>query len=162
MDTTLKDRLAEVEALLDKFEEEVGLPKYIKNRVTCEYLDILDFKKYTEEELYSIVAKLASFGTHIQRAINRITSRLTFANNNLGVVVAQESDKYGKYAYEERKNSVIANNEYAAKLNSLWLKAQMHLDRLNYLPTRIEYQSKQIGILLNNRRRKGYEENKGD
>lgn len=154
---SVKEKLAEVELLLDEYENKSGLPK-IKNVEECECLSwtLDDLKHKANEELDEATYILSQFGFNLQRLINHKLTRVNWADSNLKIVFGQEAQNYNLYSYEGSKNAVIANNEYAFALHDLRTKSQMVVDRLSYLPAKVEFMTKQIVNVLRNRRENSY------
>jgi hypothetical protein len=154
---TLKEKLSDVEKLLDEYEKKIGLPALKDcDEIECLNWTLDDIKNKTSEQLYDQLFVLSSFSLNIQRVINHKTTRANWAASNLRIVFGAEAQSYPIYSYEGQKNAVIANNEYALRLHELVTNSQAVIDRLSYLPAKIDFMVKQIDSILRNRKELSY------
>lgn len=156
---TVSERLAEIDKVLDGYEEQRGLKPSIAKQKVSDYLDLSEdqLDKFTASECGNAAYMLSGFALHIQREINKEVSRVTWADTNLSILLADKLSKYHGVSYEERKNQAIKDNDYAMKLYKIKVYAQQRADRLSYLPSRIEYVASK---LTDSQKRKSYEERK--
>ena len=64
---------------------------------------------------------------------------MNWAKNNIKSIVAKNSGQFDRYMkYEEKEYAVIANDEYASKINDILSYAQAVSDKLAYMAGRIQ------------------------
>lgn len=141
------DKINKVQEELDNFEIKCGLPK-LKDGV----LSILDnIEKYDRKTIMSLSAQecaaisidLAKISFNFQRQHNRLNAIKEWALTNLKRSIANEANRYDKYkTYEERKDLVIANNEYYQLLHNVHKEASVKSQMLYNLSNKIEFWSK--------------------
>lgn len=148
-----KDKVFELEKELDEYEVKLGLPSRF-NR-TCDHLTMTndDAERLIPDQANEIACDLSSYAIHIQREINKHTSRISVADANIKRIVAEECNNVRAPSYEERKNIIIATNEVAQEYEKIRLKSQLIIDRLSYLPTRISYLADKLSETANGKRR---------
>ena len=83
---------------------------------------------------------------HLQRAVNRCKSIMKWAEECLGLVVAEQASKEKGYKYEERRalaiRTLVAENKPTAmKLEQLRVDYQTRYYSFEYLPTKFEKQA---------------------
>jgi len=144
---SLKERLAEVESSLAEYEHSIGW--VMEKERKCAYLNLTyeQIKSMTIEQAAEIACDLAIFATGLQKNLNQHIARVNWCDGNLRIVYGQECHKYPAYSYAEKQDAVIVNNEYATKLFQLKMKAQLVIDRLNYIPSKIDFIIKQLNQL---------------
>lgn len=148
----VKTKSDDIQKLLDEFETKVGLPK-LSFTPESPYLewDKARMQKATNEELYDAMVCLPSYSFNLQRYINKYQSQITWAKSNLKIVMGEESRQYTQW-YEDNCNCIIANNEYAKGLHKLIMHSQMVIDRLAYLPAKIDWLTKELNSVLYHRK----------
>lgn len=154
---TAKERLAEVDKVLDEYEGKSGLPPF-KN--PAELQEIHEYMDYSREQIEKLSAqecaligyRIAQLSFHVQRSFNREVARVTWAKANLAKVIAAKCGSFDKYTKHEMKvASIIAEDAYAASLDNIMTYAQERADRLTFLANSLQNLS---NVMLSNQRAK--------
>lgn len=149
---TKKEEMDFRENILDEYEIKVGLPAISspgEEKELQEYLtmsrDVIE--KITPDRSRSIAIRLSQFSFYIQRLSNREHGRVTWAKNELNLIVAKSLGDIDKYTKAEHKVALIIQENSAAKaLNDILIYAQQRVDRLNELANGIKSLSYVISL----------------
>jgi hypothetical protein len=158
---TAKEDVAHWDEILDEYEKSIGLPKYNKNALpeqeleTYLTMDRSVLEKMTKDTCAEICYRLAQFGFHVQRSLNREQARFNWAENEIKRTIADEIQQYKGYGYVEKALQAIKHNEKAAALDSIRIYAQQRIDRLSYLANGVKHLSDAIRTIEMNRVRNG-------
>lgn len=132
------------DSILDEYEKNLGLPTYI-NEVISEqeinqYLTMNrdHIEKLTPEDCAQISYRLAQFGFHIQRSLNRELARLNWAEESIKEAIADDINNYKGYGYIEKSAQAIKHNDKANSLNKIKKYAKQRSDRLNYIASSVK------------------------
>lgn len=148
----VEQRIADIDAILDEYEQKIGLPKYDENHPgNSEIKSYLSFTRQQIENLSpqdagSISYMLSQYALFLQRAINRENSRIKWAESVIKEIISDRLDSYSGYGYAEKFGKAVKDNEYALKLSQIQRGAQQRADRLNFVANSINSLS---NILLN-------------
>ena len=146
-------KLQHIDKLLNEYESKVGLPKTsFENKEAQKYLEMSrdQLEQITPEECAEASYYLTNLAYHIQKSINRESSRLNWSDATLKRYI---SDKVSQYrgSWEQQEMQVIKNDPYADRLNQVKLWARLRIDRLSYITTNLKNLS---DVLLNIQRAK--------
>ena len=146
-------KLDELESGLDKYEEKIGL--VVQPRIS-QYLNVTNeqMKKMSVEELDEAAFDLANYGIYFQKEYNKHVSRVNWAEANIRAIVAKELGNVKAYSPEERKAAVVNYNEHAAKLESVRIREQACVDRLNFINRRIDVLADRFSHLKESKQRR--------
>lgn len=146
-------KLVELEAELDQYEEKIGL--VIQPRIST-YLNITQeqMKAMSVEELEEAAFDLANYGIFLQKEMNKHTSRINWATSNMNPIIARECNNVKAYSFEERKLSIIHNNEHTVKLEGIRVKSQLCYDRLNFMNRRVDVLAERFSKLHESKQRR--------
>jgi hypothetical protein len=139
-----KEEVAYWDAILDEYENSIGLPAYSNNGMSeSELNDYLTMsrdmiEKLSPEDCAQIAYRLAQFSFYIQRTCNRETARHNWAEENIKDVIADEINQYKGYGYVEKSLQAIKHNDKANTLNNIRKYAKQRMDRLSYLATSLK------------------------
>jgi len=158
MNKSTKEEVSHWDKILDEYEHNIGLPTYIGDSLPEEELqqyltmnrDVLE--KHTITECGEIAYRIAQFGFHIQRSLNREMARYNWADEAVKETIADEINNYKGYGYVEKSLQAIKHNERAYKLNQVKKYAKQRADRLTYLASALKNLS---DILISIQRAKG-------
>jgi hypothetical protein len=136
------ERLATIDAVLDEYEKESGLPLQSENfydNSVKGYMQMTrtSMEKLTIEECAEAALLLGSFSFHIQRLYNRETARVNWATSSIKSLVAGRENQYSG-SWESQRNQAIKDDGYTNKMNKIKVYAQQRADRLTYLANSIK------------------------
>jgi hypothetical protein len=131
-------RLKEVDALLDDYERGLGLPTAFAKEIETEATALMNMppavlRKMSAVELGEAAFILRQFSFHLQRAVNRELSRVTWCEENIKAVIAKTVHTYRGVSFEERKLQAVRENDAAAKVDKLRVHAKLRVDRVSFL-----------------------------
>lgn len=152
---TIDARLKKIDEILETYEGKLGLGRIGPPSEIDKYLNLdrQGLAKLTAEECGDAAYILTRFAHYIQRELNKETSRITWANDLLPIMIANEVGKYKGYSYEERKYQAIKNNSAALKLHQIKSYAQQRRDRLEYQAMYVENTARRLDSLQQTKRR---------
>lgn len=142
--TSASDQLNYWDKILDEYEVGLGLPKYeagiFNEQELNEYLsmDRNVLEKLSPEDCAQISYRLAQFGLHIQRTINRELARYNWSEESIKETIADEINNYKGYGYIEKSSQAIKHNDKASSLNKIKKYAKQRSDRLSYIASSIK------------------------
>ncbi len=136
---TIKDELEKIEKMCDQYEDKLHLVKI--QLVEVDYnLSQDDLQKMSSQQIYGLCFEMSKYLTALQKEVNRQTGRFNWADRQLSLLMDRESYNQKATYWQERRAQVLINNEAAKKLERMKTQFKMEIDRLSYLPKRIEYQ----------------------
>ena len=144
MTKSAKDELQHWDAILDEYENNIGLSGYSANSLQSEELNKYltmnrdELEKITPEDCGQIAYRLGQFSFHVQRTINREIARYNWADENIKECIADDINNYKGYGYVEKAYQAIKHNEKASALNNIKKYAKQRSDRLGYLANGIK------------------------
>lgn len=137
-----KERLEQIDSVLDEYENNLGLPLYssdfhdpsVKN-----YLNMSrqHMEKLTVEECSEAALLLGGFSFYIQRSYNREIARVNWATSSLKKMVSGRESQYGG-SWDSQYYQAVKEDGYASKLDTIKTYAQQRADRLTYLASSIK------------------------
>ena len=140
------DRLAEIDSVLDSYEQSSGLPRHTEafhdNTAVKEYMTMprTHMEKLTLEQCAEAALLLGGFSFHVQRLYNREIARVNWANSSLKALVAGRESQYSG-SWESQYNQAIKEDGYTSKMRRIMVYAQQRADRLTYLSNSIKNMS---------------------
>jgi len=154
---TAKERLEEIDTILNEYEAKIGLPEFKPPGDEQELQDYLNYnrdhiEKLSAQECALIAYRLAQFAFHIQRAFNKEQSRMIWAKAHLDRTISGKLEEYSKYMkYEMKVASVVKEDSSAQALDAIMIYAKQRAERLTFLATSIKHLS---DVMLANQRAK--------
>ena len=112
-----------------------------------------DFNKMSSEDCAEACVLLNSFSFHLSRLLNKEKSKLRWCNERILKVVSGKLTEYRYFSPDERMALSIKDDDYAQKIKLLSVKIQARIDRIEYLPIRIEKVSDAFSNLSYNKRK---------
>ena len=142
------NRLAEVEKILDDFEKSLGIIPTTNTEETTHIFSMKSeqLRKLSAEQCGEYAFILSQQTLYIQHQINRNNQRISWADSNIDAITCGQVNNYGgQYTpFAEKKMMAIKDNGYAKKLLEIKNKAKLVIDRLEYIPARINYMCKTL------------------
>lgn len=150
------DKLKQVESLLDEYEHKIHLDK-----ISVVDPDI-DISRETllslhYEDLQGLAWQLGQYSLALQRESNRHQSRFSWAEANLKRYLEREANNYSGWAWTERQAEALNCSEYAQRLNNLKIRSKLAIDRLAFLPSKVQFLSELIRDIMKTKRYKNVE-----
>lgn len=142
--STAEQKLAELEKVLDSYENDLGL-KIAASPDVEKYLNISqdELKCLSPEECGEAAFLLAQEALFIQKEINKHKTRLDWAKFHIDRVIAPLIGQYDKFT-PNKKELAIKNDAYASKLNVLLARATHCINRLSYLPGQMRFMAETL------------------
>lgn len=153
--STPEARLAEVEKILDNYQNKKGIiPLKSKNEAEA-YLNMQQeqMRSLQPDECYEAGIVLCQYATFLQEAYNREHSRANWAEAEIKRTVTKQMKQYNSPSAEERKYLAIMGDEYIAKLDKLRMWAQALADRLSFMANRVDATARAYLSLAQHRRK---------
>lgn len=150
-----KDRLDRIDQILDEYEnQKLGLPNYEeqsnkqKENNIGKYLEMGrdQLEKLDAQECGYISHEILSYSFFIQRSINREKSRCSWSKSVLKNYVVPKFDQIQGWGFDEKCGKIIAQDEFAQKIDSINRYATQRVERLDFLANGL----KSIADNLNN------------
>ena len=140
-DDNVVNKLSDVEKVLEEYEHKIFLDKIkiIEPRIDITR-EIMLSMHY--EDLQGLAWELAQYSLCIAREYNKHQSRFNWAEANLKRYIEKEANNYSGWSWNERQANALNESTYANKLNQLKIRSKLAIDRLSYLPNKIELLSK--------------------
>ncbi len=140
-----------IDSLLEKYELSIGLAAIPSEKTfPCMkylYLSHEELSKMTGEQCSEASVLLNSFSFHLCRVINKEKAKLRWCNERILKTIANNLQEYRYFSPDERMALCIKDNDYAQKIKKLYNLIQARLDRIEYLPIRIEKVSDSLSNL---------------
>lgn len=154
--TNVVQKMDELDRILDEYEVKHGIKDF-----KCE--DIDPYLSLTRNELSKMSASdcgevaflIERTSLYIQKLINKETARINWAETSMEFLIADKLNNYGgQYAtYQEKKNAAIKDNSVCCKYMNVKVNAQKVVDRMAYLPQRLNSLAKTLESLQQSKRR---------
>ena len=134
-----KERLENIDKVLDEYEKSVGLPVCTAPGPESELNEYLtmnrgQMEKLTPEDCAGISYRLIQFGFYLQRLYNREKSRMIWAKQQLTEIVSKDVGNYDKFMkYETKVASIIKDNSYAFNLQKIVTYCEQRSQRVELL-----------------------------
>lgn len=146
-----------IDQALEKYELTIGLiPIPSDKEFVCMkyvYMSQEELSKMSSEQCAESCVLLNSFSFHLSRIINKEKTKLRWCNEKILSVVATSLLDYRYFSAEERMALCIKDNDYAKKIKKLSNLIQARIDRIEYLPIRIEKIAESLSNLAYSKRR---------
>lgn len=139
MAKTVKERLQQLDQILEQYESSQGLPNI---QAPGEDDELQHYLSMTREEIEGlgptdcaeISIRLNQFGFHLQRLYNREQARVEWAKSNLNKAVSKEYQNFGNiYNHDIKVATIVEQNEYAKSLYDIVTYATQRSKRLQFL-----------------------------
>jgi len=129
-----KELLQRRQALLDEYEQSIGLPQ---NSINAEENELSQYLSMTRNQIealdsttaLAISARLSQFAFYFQRAINREKANKIWAESQLASIVCKEALQYDKYT-PNKTELVCRENSAARELKNIAVYAEQRITRL--------------------------------
>ena len=145
-ETKFTDRMNEIEEKFNEYNKFLNLNLNINNEVN-KYLnlDADSMKIMTAEDLSIAAACISRHSLFIQQETNKHIRIINWIDANLKIITSGQTEQYDKYLpFEEKRLLAIKGNDLTSKMLSSKVEHQMHADHLNSLSYRIEFYSKTL------------------
>lgn len=142
--TTGKEEVQHWDAVLDEYENGIGLPKYSEQLLPVdelnEYLsmDRTLLEKLTPQDCAEISYRLSQYAFHVQRTLNRELARFNWAEERIKEIIADEINNYKGYGYLEKSTQAIKHNSKAQSINNVKKYAKQRADRLSFIASNLK------------------------
>lgn len=132
--------------VLDSFATTVSINKFKNNESVDLILESSEEERlsWTDEVLENKAFILYSYGAYLQRCLNQQQVKLKWAQSNLRVIYGRESSKYERWSYQERQDSIVAENSAALVLHQIIMNAETRIAQLDHIA---QYVSHMAGCL---------------
>lgn len=136
MSDYVEEKLQEHIVQLDDIELKIGIKNLVVNPESERFLSL------SESELEKLTAEECAFGRYvlfqyamsIQKKINRATALKNWAERNLSVILAKEFHSFNEFMKSEiKRQCLINNNTYAARLSLIYNEQMAIIDSYSYL-----------------------------
>ena len=150
---TPEAKIEEVDALLDDYQEKVGL-RIDRNLDSVKYLNLsqTDLLRMGPDEVDIAAVALAQYNTYLQKILNKEVARVNWCEAYIKVSIAKSCPNFNAYSYEERRSLAIGDNDWSCKLNKLKIAAQSRVDRLTNISMALSTQIKTLLSLSQSKR----------
>jgi hypothetical protein len=136
--STLRERLSDLERVATDFEKRLQLDKIKIQEVDLE-INAETISKMDPIDINIMCMEWCYYSLGIQKEINAINARLSWADSILDRYLCEQSVNYPGYGFNERKSAVLANDSYALKLAEFKDKCKMIVDRNTFLTSKIDF-----------------------
>ena len=140
-----------IDIALQQYELTIGLsPIPSDKEFPCMkyiYLSKEELSKMSGEQCSEAAVLLNNFSFHLSRVINKEKTKLRWCNERILSSVANNLLDYRYFSQEERMALCVKDNDYAKKIKKLASLIQARIDRIEYLPIRIEKISESLSNL---------------
>lgn len=140
---TNEEKMIQINEILDRYEEELGLPKFIPNNPNHDKIkDYLNMSREILESLSPIDCAeigimLVNYSIHIQRAYNRENAIKGWAEKSMSYYISPKVKNY-RGSFDHQEMQAIREDDYSQKLLTIITKAEERMDRLNFLSNGIK------------------------
>ena len=155
--SVFKQKLADINKLLDEYENKIGLPVNVPPGDENELQEYLSMDRQTVEAMspdraIAISVRLSQYSFYLQRCLNRDKAIKTWADSELNSIIATHFNDYDKYTkYEMRASLICKENSAAKELQSIMIYASQRIERLNDLSGGIKNLSYVISLVFKNK-----------
>ena len=133
------NQLARIDKLLDEYEKNLGLPDKAKYEDSANH-----YFNMTRTQLEALSAEdcahgcyiLSNLALHIQRTLNRETSRCNWISRNIKILIADKVSQY-RGSWDQQETQALKDNDVGKKLYQLLTENTVRIDRLNYIATNV-------------------------
>jgi len=136
----------EIDAALDRFEGELGIPKNQKvEPPKYIYMTLNEIQKTSPQELSEASFLIGQYSMYIQRCINKNRAWERWAKLKIDELAAMNLPNIDRY-YGSFERMQLAKNTspLCKKVNSLWRTVSMRLERLYGIPDNLKVISDSI------------------
>ena len=142
VENTAKERLDQIDSVLDEYESNLGLSSYagdFHDQSVKQYMGMprQQMEKLTVEECAEAALLLGGFSFYLQRSYNREMARVNWAHSNLKKMMSGKEIQY-KGSWDSQYYQAVKGDSYARKLDSIRTYAQQRADRLTYLASSVK------------------------
>ena len=139
---TAKERLGQIDSVLDEYESNLGLPSYsgdFHDQSVKRYMGMprQQMEKLTVEECAEAALLLGGFSFYLQRSYNREIARVNWASSSLKRMMSGKESQY-QGSWDSQYYQAVKQDGYACKLDSIRVYAQQRADRLTYLASSVK------------------------
>jgi hypothetical protein len=135
----IDNQLGRIDKLLDEYERNLGLPDKSKYEDSA-----AQYFNMTRTQLEALSAEdcahgsyiLSNLALHIQRTLNRETSRCNWIHRNIKFLVADKASQY-RGSWEQQETQALKDDSVGKKLFILLTENTTRIDRLNYIATNV-------------------------
>jgi hypothetical protein len=154
MAETIKERLGQLDRILDDFERPLGISVVGEDEITQEARRLLQLppdavRKFSARDCCVAAYVLSQYTHRLQQAINREQCRVTWAENSIRRLIAPRINNYRGYSFEERRLQAIYDDEAAQEYESTRVRSQLRIDRINYLANKTDNMIKSLLSMKN-------------
>lgn len=140
---TIADKLEGLHKWLDEFQASVGLPcsRIALNKTTKVFEREPDIDDLDAEDCLETANRLSWQAFHVQRILNEEQSRETGLAEAIDKLIAPMISQVKAYGKDERKaqrRCAIESHDAAKNLESERIKVALKIERLKFMPGRIE------------------------
>lgn len=149
---SIEDRVKQLNEILDRYEDELGLPKFVPNNPNHDKIkEYLNMSREVLEALSpiscaEIATMLVNYSIHVQRASNRENAVKGWAEKSMGYYIAPKVKNY-RGSFDHQEMQAIREDDYSQKLLSIITKAQERIDRLSFVANGIKSLAEQLKLL---------------
>ena len=149
---SIDSKLEKVNAVLDEYDEKIGLSAIRKDEDVEKILS-LNYKALStlsDEECGEMAFILFQYAVFLQKENNRHNAVIEWAKHyidiDIGARVDQHSGPNRFSSFEEKKLKIIADptNEYVSKLNRIMMQAKVYCKETDFIANRVS----QLGSCL--------------
>lgn len=155
----LVEKLEQVEKLLDEYENKIYIGKVTSVEPDLS-LDRQVMMSMHYSDLQAIAWDYSKYILFLQKEVNKHQSRYNWAEANLKRYLERESVNYEGWKWEERQANALTYSEYANLLHKLKVKSKLAIDRLSFLPSKIQVMLDTLKDIIYTKRRFDYAENR--
>lgn len=95
-------------------------------------MDIEKLKSMNQAEVFDAAYMLYGYAAYIQDEINKNKIALNWCNDQIEKMVAKNNESFSQYTkYEAKKQIIVTENSYAAKIDQMRLIAESRLQALD-------------------------------
>jgi hypothetical protein len=137
---TLKEKILNLDKLIESFQDSVGIPKGTTETSVDEYLNYTrtELEKLSPINCAIIASELSLYNYHLQRKLNKVKARLEWLRSELKLIIGQEARYHNIFSYEEKKYTIIVGNEYATRINHYIVQYESFMYSVENLGLRID------------------------
>ena len=147
---TAKERMENIDRILDEYEKSVGLPTANSPGPESELNEYLtmdrgQIEKLTPEDCSEISFRFTQFAFYLQRIQNREKSRMIWAKQQLTEIVSKDVGNYDKFMkFDMKVAAIIKDNSYAFSLQKIVTYCDQRSQRIELLALALKNMSDSI------------------